>query len=142
MTLHILLNEHMNTKLISSALWQNKLSYDQNSRKHTQYCIKSLTTAHPWCDGYSTSISVCGVWGAKAGVQISRRELHTHIHLDQAKVEFYLVSTTKKKFVTLHILLSGHILSYAKVHYDKINCHMKMNCIKHTHEENKRKHTH
>ena len=141
MTLHVLLNEHMNTKLISSVScklissvsWQNKLSYDQNSRKHTQYCIKSLTTAHPWCDGYSTNISACGVWGAQAGVQVSKKELHTHIHLDQAKVEFYLVSTKKKKFVTLHILLSGHILSYAKVHYDKINCHIKMNCIKHTH---------
>ena len=75
MTLHILLNQHMNTKLFSSSLWQNKLSYELNSRKHTQYCIMS-------------------------------------------------------------------ILSYAKVHYDKINCHMKMNSIKHTHEENKRKHTH
>ena len=28
------------------------------------------------------SISTCGVWGARAGVQVSRRELHTHIHLD------------------------------------------------------------
>ena len=40
------------------------------------------TTAHPWCDGHSKSISACGVWGAKAGVQVSRGELHTHIHLD------------------------------------------------------------
>ena len=44
--------------------------------------------------------------------------------------------------MTLDILLNGYILSYAKVHYDKINCHMKMNSIKHTHEENERKHTH
>ena len=44
--------------------------------------------------------------------------------------------------MTLHILLNGYILSYAKVHYDKINCHMKMNSIKHTHEENKQKHSH
>ena len=40
------------------------------------------TTAHPWCDGYSTSISTYGVWGARVGVQVSKRELHTHIHLD------------------------------------------------------------
>ena len=30
------------TKLFSSSLWQNKLSYELNSRKHTQYCIMSL----------------------------------------------------------------------------------------------------
>ena len=28
MTLHILLNEHINTKLFPNALWQNKLSYE------------------------------------------------------------------------------------------------------------------
>ena len=26
------------------------------------------TTAHPWCDGHSTSISACGVWGVRAGI--------------------------------------------------------------------------
>ena len=36
-------------------------------------------TVHTWCDGHSTSINACGVWGAKVGVQVSRRELHTHI---------------------------------------------------------------
>ena len=41
-----------------------------------------LTTAHLWCDGHSTSISTCTVWGARARVQVSKRELHTHIHLD------------------------------------------------------------
>ena len=35
-------------------------------------------TAYPWCDGHSTSISACGVWEARARVQVSRRELHTH----------------------------------------------------------------
>jgi len=39
-------------------------------------------TALPWCDGHSTSISVCGVWGVRARVQVSRRKLHTHIHLN------------------------------------------------------------
>ena len=35
-----------------------------------------LTTIHPWCDGHSTSINACGVWGVRVGVQVSRRELH------------------------------------------------------------------
>ena len=41
-----------------------------------------------WCSGHSTSINAYGVWEAKAGVQISRKELHTHIHLDYDRVEF------------------------------------------------------
>ena len=41
-----------------------------------------LTTAQSWCDGHFTNISACGVWGVKVGVQVSRKELHTHIHLD------------------------------------------------------------
>ena len=35
-----------------------------------------------------TNIRVCGVWGARAGIQVSRNELHTHIHLDYDRVEF------------------------------------------------------
>ena len=42
----------------------------------------NVTTMQLWCSGHSTSISAYGVWEAKAGVQISRKELHTHIHLD------------------------------------------------------------
>ena len=44
--------------------------------------LKVITTAHPWCDGHSTSISVCGVWEVRVGVQVYRREFHTHIHID------------------------------------------------------------
>ena len=52
-------------------------------KQHTEIEIVSLnTTAHPWCGGHSTSISACGIWGVRAKVQISRREFHTHIHLD------------------------------------------------------------
>ena len=36
-------------------------------------------TAYCWCDGYSISISVCGVWGVKTSVQVSKRELYTYI---------------------------------------------------------------
>ena len=31
---------------------------------------------------YSTSISACGVSESRAGVQVSKREFYTHIHLD------------------------------------------------------------
>ena len=51
-----------------------------------QYIDKIVTTAYSWCDGHSTSIGACGVWGVRAGVQVSKRELHTHIHLDYANV--------------------------------------------------------
>ena len=54
-----------------------------------------FTTAYPWCDGHFTSINACGVWGARAGVQVSRRELYTHIHLDYARVK--ILSCIKKK---------------------------------------------
>ena len=53
--------------------------------------LKLVTTAHPWCDGHSTSISTYGVWRARTEIQVSRRKLHSHIHLDQARVELYLV---------------------------------------------------
>jgi len=32
--------------------------------------------------GLNWRLSALGVWGAKARVQISKREFHTHIHLD------------------------------------------------------------
>ena len=53
-----------------------------------------ITTAYPWCDGHFTSISACGVWGTRVGVQVSKRELHTHIHLDYSRVKF--ISYIKK----------------------------------------------
>ena len=55
-------------------------------------CILSIvsyftTTVHPWCDGYSTSISACRVWGARVEIQVFRREFYTPIHLDYARIE-------------------------------------------------------
>ena len=41
----------------------------------------------PWCDR---------VWEARVGIQVSKRELHTHIHLDYAKIEF--LSCIKKNY--------------------------------------------
>ena len=40
------------------------------------------TTAHPWCNGHSTSISVCKVWGVNVVAQVSKKEFYTHIHVD------------------------------------------------------------
>ena len=45
-----------------------------------------MTAAYPWCDGHSTSINACGVWGVRAEIQVFRRKFHTHIHLDQVGV--------------------------------------------------------
>ena len=47
-------------------------------KKKLQY----ITTAHPWCDDYFTSINACKMWGARTGVEIFMREFHTHILLD------------------------------------------------------------
>ena len=62
----------------------------------------TLPTAYPWCYSHSTSISACGVWGVRAKVQVSRMEFHTYIHLDLARVDFYLVKKKKKKKKNQH----------------------------------------
>ena len=43
------------------------------------------------------NIRTCGVWREKTGVQVSRRKLHLHIHLDYTRIEFYLSQKKKKK---------------------------------------------
>ena len=55
-----------------------------------------MTTAHPWCSSHSTNINFCKVRGARVGVQVSKREFHTHIHLDYAKVEILSYKKNKK----------------------------------------------
>ena len=51
---------------------------------------------------YLACIMLCGVWGARVRVQVSRRGLHTHINLDYVRVKFFFVSKKntnyKKKF--------------------------------------------
>ena len=55
-------------------------------------------TTDPWRDDPSVSISACGMWMARVGVQVSRSEFHTHIHLNYAKVQFlYCIKKIKKK---------------------------------------------
>ena len=59
------------------------------------------TIAYFWCDGHFINISVYGVWRGKGGVQVSRREFYTHIHLDYVKVKF--LSHIKKIIINLII---------------------------------------
>ena len=40
------------------------------------------------------------MWEARAEVQVSSREFHTHIHLDYARVEFLSCKKKKKKYLT------------------------------------------
>ena len=37
---------------------------------------------HLWCGGHTTNINAYGVWGVSAGVQVSKKDIHTHIHLN------------------------------------------------------------
>ena len=57
------------------------------------------TTAHPWCDIHSISINIVECGGTRAGVQVSRKKFYAYIHLNYARVEFYLVFKKKKKKV-------------------------------------------
>ena len=46
---------------------------------------------HFWHDDHSTNINICkvGGWvGGRVGIQVLKRELHTHIHLDYTKMIF------------------------------------------------------
>ena len=54
------------------------------------------TITYTWCNGHFTSLNACGVQGTRVKVQVFRREPHTHIHLDQARVK--ILSISKKKF--------------------------------------------
>ena len=60
-----------------------------------------------WCSGCFTSITTCGVWGARVRVQVFRKEFYTHIHLNYAKLEFLSCKkrgggNPKNIFVTLN----------------------------------------
>ena len=102
---------------------------------------KLNTTAHTWCDGHTTSISTCRVWGVRAGVQVSRRKFHTHIHLDQTRVE--ILSCIKKRKLnkenfkectTWHNLILSNMRSlllyiyqhYARAMHGLIKIHMQI----------------
>ena len=81
----------------------------QNTMSHSHRChsISSFTIAHlwrgavitlqTWRGDHSTSISAYKVWGARTEIQISKRELHTHIHLDYVRIEILYCKNKKKK---------------------------------------------
>ena len=81
----------------------------QNTMSHSHRChsISSFTIAHlwrgavitlqTWRGDHSTSISAYKVWGARTEIQISKRELHTHIHLDYVRIEILSCKKKKKK---------------------------------------------
>ena len=54
---------------------------------------------YPWCSNYFININACGVLGARFGVQVFRREIHTYIHLDYVRVEILSYIKKKKKKV-------------------------------------------
>ena len=60
------------------------------------------------------SIRACGVWREKTGVQVSRRKLHSHIHLDYTRIEFYLSQKIKKKTTTTTTIFVGLVSSNLK----------------------------
>ena len=57
----------------------------------------------PWCGGHSTSINVCGVRRAMAGIQVSRSEFYIHIHLNQVRVG--ILSCKKKKKINVLLII-------------------------------------
>ena len=58
-----------------------KHTHTNHNHNTTVYLkINRVTIAHPKCDNHSTNISTYGVWGVKAGIQVSKR------------IELYLVS--------------------------------------------------
>ena len=58
-------------------------------------------TAYSWYGNHFTSITAYGVLGVRVEVQVSKREFHTHIHLDLVRVKF--LSCIKKKMGNVRI---------------------------------------
>ena len=53
--------------------------------------------ANSCCNCHSISISVCKVSEVRSGIQVSKRELHTHIHLDYVKIKIISYKKNNKK---------------------------------------------
>ena len=75
----------------------------------------NYTTVHSLCNNQSTSTSACRVWEVRAGFEVSRRELHTHINLDQIRVEF--LTCIKKKSLNNCLI----------IHFKSLLCIVEMN---------------
>ena len=82
---------------------------------------KINTTTHLWYGDHSISISVCGVWEVRAGVQIFRRKLHTYIHLDYVRVEFLsYIKKEKNKLVNESLACMYKFIMVVSVFQEKV----------------------
>ena len=77
---------------------------EKKKEKKRGFKIMKWTTVHLWHDSHSTSISICGVWGARPKVQVSKKKLHTHIH------QWYLLS----KWICIYGLCYSLLFTYQK----------------------------
>ena len=68
------------------------------------------TTAHPWCDGHSTSISACGVWGVGGKGQDSNLQERVSYTYILRLLYSRILSYVKKKKKTIY-LQSSKILT-------------------------------
>ena len=78
--------------------------------------------------------NICGVWGAKAGLQVSWREFHIHIHLDYDRVEFLscIIFFLKKNHdLKLHFNLENYLFFSWKMRYYfyQVHLHLKIMLI-------------
>ena len=66
------------------------------------------------------------MWGARVGIQVFKREFHTYIHLDYARVKF--LSCIKKKFTTLsqQILNDKFLLTITSGQKSSLSCGCKI----------------
>ena len=66
------------------------------------------------------------MWGARVGIQVFKRELHTYIHLDYVRVKF--LSCIKKKFTTLsqQILNDKFLLTITSGQKSSLSCGRKI----------------
>ena len=71
-----------------------------------RYYTYTYTTTHSWCDGHFTGTYTCEVWGARAEVQVSKREPHTYtlrlgiIHIIMLKIQTILSNTIPTNYFT------------------------------------------
>ena len=77
-------------------------AYDKKYIYITQVKIKKIKIKTPLCILNVTVTAqvqnFCGVGGTRVGVQVSMKELHTHIHLDHYRVEsLYCINKNFKK---------------------------------------------
>ena len=70
-----------------ACFWLDCEQYYETQLKTNPTKNPNATIAHHWYNSHFISINTCGC-EVRTGVQVSKRELHTHIHLDYVRVEF------------------------------------------------------